>query len=1657
MTDINALHRAAAAARTARDAARASVREGALRLHEIQRELADAHRGEPEREQANRRQNVGRVARLEREQAGLRATVDAAARELAKGREHTTATLRDFFRDPESLVSQLDDASPFLLFPVRIETKFSSTQNGGELRVRIFPDDVAVAHFEKVLTVNEKEAGEKYWRARAAANAAAGVQEREELGRGAWNLLASRYTSYRAGWITQSTKPVNWAASVTDPTTLVFPVIETKPLAWSEAPRSPVMPDVFAVVLERGKDSRTEFGKLVPDDLPLGPDPLQVEGFLTRDATTQRLKISSDLLWLIDFAAAEAVGMGVRIPLTAAEATEGFDRILVLGLRLSTSGHETSGLLSSLIESHRYSQGMSIVPQGAPTNNTDDAASGLTTAHQSVDETYGLELDVTPFPLSSAPMTQLDGERLASVLGVPVDAIRALPNARRADVAESVAMNRALWNATLGHFVTEMLEGTFSPADIARVRTFLTEFVHGRGLAPAIRVGAQPYGVVITSSFDDWQWSEIEHGDDGDFWDRLRVELGFLRKHWQTVVEKEVSYVGKRDAKGVLIDPFKTLINIIGLQASSVEFWSRTGVPQSYFKALTAYADNDPEAVQEWILAASMLRSMELFAARLPSSKTASIAKVLFMEKAERVTMAIVDGDPALPLSEVRTIRPFDGVSTHNYIHWLATASSADIQDQNFTGADGKLVPPPDALLYKLLRVAAIDEITTSSRWLTERVRADVFVGAPAIGDAPNIAEPVLMPAHFAMVDTAKIGVTRHSTTTGDYLLDHARSAAAVVQKPPEAAALTTLTEALRVLADLPTARLERLLAEHIDIVSYRLDAWLTGMFARRLWDQRRKQKKAPGTYLGSYGWVLDVRPEKDRRVVAPTEIPAELTAAVDGPVVSHANNGGFVQAPSLPQAVTAAVLRNAYLTHAETAVADRMSVNLSSARVRTALSYIEGLRNGQELGALLGYQLERGLHENHPGVELDAFIYTLRARFPLVSKKLTPTPDGQPAEVVEARNVVNGYDLLDFAKSKKYPYDIEGLPSALGTAVAKDQAAAIATEVDRLRDSMDAIADLLLAESVHQVVQGNYARARGAVQALTDGEFPPLPDVIQTPRMGKSLTHRVALFLDPAAIGGWQPVLTPRAAANAPLNHWLTTVLPPPGDIQWMVKAGAAAPEFPTVAKLGLEPLDLVLLSGERVGDLTSTVEQLMVRDFRNGHGITDDVATYAFKKPDPSVPDAKSLVFDPDAAQPGKHSLGSLLPLLKALRHLVTGGRPLGAKDLMCPTEAQDAHPENPNGYDGTGVPLKDLAELKGRIENAHSALAGHHAALTPLIVAMKPLADALDADPKLAAQAGWSVLIPALRNHLRAIALFGMPEALPADGFTLSRALVSTEFAQAEAVQRSIAQKLAEARTLLDIAFATPLPSDAADAARALGGRVTARFESYSQAARVLLGPEYVAVPLFAAHAEGAAELASATATPIESDALVIESWLQSAARVRPPLQAWDMLATYHDWLREASLPFVAVQLPAAPGAKWIGGVFDDTVAADDVVSIAMHGAPATYAVPLAGLLVDEWTELVPSANETIGIAMHINRPNAVAPQALLLAVAPRQSGTWAWSDLIAILHDTMDRMQLRAVEPDDIKRPYFQLLPPIVAHFDESMLTAAAKFSGIRIEV
>src|SRR5207344_2554838 len=122
--------------------------------------------------------------------------------------------------------------------------------------------------------------------------------------------------------------------------------------------------------------------------------------------------------------------------------------------------------------------------------------------------------------------------------------------------------------------------------------------------------------------------------------------------------------------------------------------------------------------------------------------------------------------------------------------------------------------------------------------------------------------------------------------------------------------------------------------------------------------------------------------------------------------------------------------------------------------RVRTALAMIEGIRAGQNLSSLLGYQFERGLHDRHGLAEVDKFIYKLRKAFPIRADRIksTKSEEGVSIEAIEARNVVDGLALVEHmiaTSTFTYPFgkgDI--LPAA-----SPDEQAAIDAEADRLRE----------------------------------------------------------------------------------------------------------------------------------------------------------------------------------------------------------------------------------------------------------------------------------------------------------------------------------------------------------------------------------------------------------------------------------------------------------------------------------------------------------------------------------------------------------------------------------------------------------------------------
>ena len=149
--------------------------------------------------------------------------------------------------------------------------------------------------------------------------------------------------------------------------------------------------------------------------------------------------------------------------------------------------------------------------------------------------------------------------------------------------------------------------------------------------------------------------------------------------------------------------------------------------------------------------------------------------------------------------------------------------------------------------------------------------------------------------------------------------------------------------------AGLPEARHR----DAVDAVARRPDVWVSATAAQRLATLRGA--RPAGVRIGAWGCVEGLRPAP-RPVAAPDggSGPAAFTAP---------DNLGYLQTPSLTHAATAAVLRSGYRAGGAAA-----AVDLSSARVRRAKQLLDAVRQGQPLGAILGYRFERGLQEGGLG-----------------------------------------------------------------------------------------------------------------------------------------------------------------------------------------------------------------------------------------------------------------------------------------------------------------------------------------------------------------------------------------------------------------------------------------------------------------------------------------------------------------------------------------------------------------------------------------------------------------------------------------------------------------------------------------------------------------
>jgi|GEM_PF-1584605 len=1433
----------------------------------------------------------------------------------------------------------LSARTPLLLLPVHIQTRFvklspvngdavAGNKGGTELWVRIYPDQIAVDSHEPELTAQEISDGQAYWNA---VWQAGNPPPDPDDDKAPWRTIAALYTPQRAAWICSQLTPTNLAQQPAAPTPAgnapspapIFPAVPTRTSSWEQPAVADALPDAWTVVLVSAGQSSMFRGSPIAQPLAVSLTP-------NSGAFPSGSVVDANLQWMVDFATAYAAGMALKIPLTPQQSTNGIDQIFVYGLRASDS--QPSQTLVNLLNAHHYTDGLALVPQGSPTNNTPDASSAFSRKDPNYETSYETE---RALPLTSNP--NCDGVNLANLVGIAPTAFDHVQYADGTDSLDSTDMLRALWPATLGYFLNQMMASVFPAEAIEQGREYTLANTFPRGPITALRVGRTPYGVLPVTSLRNYQVKSDVAGP---------VETGlvnFVQKLWPTWLAS--SSGAPRMLAGS--DPDQSLMSILGMDASSMNFQGRPVMGNVFLWNFLNFLGVSVPFEQAWWgnysgATAALLNRYGY------SSWSPKVEFVAFDPNSFPITFSTVQDGPLSETSALNADANLGSGQKGNYIDWLQTASVADVQAENYPGTK------PTSLLYKILRQSMLllyanlagNSEVSAGRLTVAQIQESELVDVQASTTNLTPWQVLVRPS-----------IPNPHLTWGDYL----HTTNFPVNTP--FAQLNDVRASLSRLATLPTAELDRLLTETLDACSHRLDVWATTI-ATSLLKRTRAQNNA--VYLGCYGWVENVKPESGRVAVQGTElqqaqaldaaraskspVPGRAPVQLPVPLQPLTDNGGYIFAPSQVQAAVAAVLRNGYMTHKNTAEEGLLAIDLSSERVQKALWLISGVQQGQSLNALLGYFFEEALNNQ----SLNQYLQPFRNAYPLVGNKLTPS--SEPAESVAASDIVDGLALRNAWDAGKLAAGQNwgtGLP-----APGADQSSVI-TILQTLDDYADALGDLSISEAVFQIVRGNFGHGGGLMDAISRGTRPPTPKVVDTPRGGIDLTHRVALLFagTPQPNPAWSAIPQhPRAAAEPWLDAWVGQMLPDPSTVRCQVhytdSSGNSQSTPVSLRDLRVGPLDVLAMSDAAEVPQQSELENRIL-----------------YQAAVPTGSKNVQIVFQSGSLPPGSVVFPDALYVAQKLRGLLGSARALSAQDMNTPE---------------TSVTETVGAELQNRVTAAVTSLNSDINALTAAAAGLPNAPDPVRAallkcslygvtgsiplttsgqDPNLTTQA--NNVLSVLQSRYKTASGVNVATAQVADLEGTLQTIFGKDFVV-------LPQFTPPNVAVLQTAF------EQSDTLTASDAQAPARW--FQQLTHIRPGVSRLDMALSASRA-----LNSSAAYP---PSLLL-------GQIPPPLSGTDQ------WL---ALPLA----PANPPQK--GRV---------AFACITEGDP-TAQNAYAGLMVDEWPERVPETQQSAAVAFHFEEPSARAPQSLLLAVCPDNRETWDDAILQAVLAETLELAKIRTVD-------------------------------------
>ncbi|HEY6978177.1 MAG TPA: hypothetical protein VH396_17875 [Chitinophagaceae bacterium] len=1488
-----------------------------------------------------------------------------------------------------------------------------------------------------------------------------------------------------------------------------FPQLTIKDKDWSAAPYTDCLPDRFVVITTKGDQfTQIAVGNPVNPKLQLGLDPQKFDDASVYSIDENgNLKIDDGIKWMADYNEAVAQGMGITLDITEEQYNEGFDRVIVLGVK-DADATISKQMLEKLITNHIYSaDGMSFLKVGTPTNNTHLRKSGYADKDD-IEERFNIEINNIKYDSTETDIfLKADGKYFSDALGLDNGVLQYANNSSNQEIANAFAANRAMWSATFGHYMEEMWDSLFNYDNIRRTEEFFTNYCLGRGVIPSVRIGTQPYGILTTTAFSQLQlytaqpdltkleiqsvfpWSTdlpaLNSKLQQRFEMRLYKLLNILKDTWTALQQQNVIHAGNLYIENG--DPQQRFVQMLGLHATSLDYYYRYGINIARGPNATAdgfstnFKSDDPFApaqfmnpfkdlMREGIFYPSFIFNDEDSSFILGFENwmintyaydrvrdqfiDARLYVARLVENSLHITGNLVD---TLPVSDESLLSNIKNAGI-NYIDWLLSKDANSILGGNAIHDPARI--PSETLLFLMLRQSLLQSYQEAALNILQR---EGLIAEPMrrlegskdryhykIFQNGQYRNKYLTKWHFLFKNLTDLVADEALPTTvtsnpfytfiNSSPLSLANYLDRVMNVNPQVFnsshllhfnKLKTIREAIQSLKRASTESLEILLAEHIDLCTYRLDAWLLGFVIKRLQQQRTTQSQ--GIFFGAYGYVENLRRDSNKQEYNQPDILTPFKLEENKPVYHDPDNEGFIHGPSISQAITAAVLRNAYMTNNEADdIQNRLAVNISSARVRMALQLIEGMRNGQEVGAILGFQFERGLHDRYQTVELDKFIQPFRQAFPL-QQKVQEVADGEPAYV---SLVVNGsaildlvYDTIDWFnynsstnKDKTVgemlkENNFEKVPQKIkdtidGSLDGSDDKTtiynSIIEEIDRMADAFDALGDLAISESVYQMVLGNHVRAAAVLSALAEGKNIPDPGVIDTQRTGTIVTQKVLLNFVAVSSSvvptGWSSNSSVRALTEPSFNNWLGKTFGSPDHIKYVLTItdtnSLVTKESFAVTDLHLQPLDIFLLPGaeNELKEIIITLYRIANKDFTSA--ITLDIQ----ERDGSWTNDDKSI--------------NELFLLIKHIRNMISNAKYTGAAELMLPNDVTGSN--NPGNHDAD--------EFDKRIKGAQQSLG----IFIQDVEAETFIQDVLKGTTAISDITLTDVDVSNIFTHLTNAVFLAIPHAL---SITFDPAATDVERGQAVLQQLLSAYKEAVKRKATADSLVTQTDSITVP---------KLKVQKLAEAGKAILGKNFLAIPQYTPN--DLTDIKKQLALPVSQKIsrnggrVAVEDWLQNIARVRKRMYDVTMyrqIADVYDLPEESVQP---AQLSYATGDYWLGIEYPSsyTPSGDKLSLILINEQVLNTSSAQCGLVIDEWLEIIPVKEETTGITFNYNQPNASAPQSVLLAVTPSITNQWEWDDLVYTIIDTIELARNRAVEPDHIDKSFLnQVLPSVFA--------------------